>query len=71
MRALKLTGEILVRVPSFASLNRRANDVTPTGLRAVAARAGLHMTITNSLTLPIDDNINALFSLKNQTQGAA
>jgi len=84
-RALKPSGKIFVRVPNFGSLNRRVvgptwcgfrhpdhvNYFTTASLRAIGAKAGLDMTITNKLTLPIDDNINALFSLRNQTQGAA
>lgn len=84
-RVLKPTGKLFIRVPNFASLNRRAigkkwcgfrypdhvNYFTPQSLAQVAAKAGFTMKITNSLTLPIDDNINALFSLRNQTQGAA
>ncbi|WP_299303767.1 class I SAM-dependent methyltransferase [uncultured Litoreibacter sp.] len=73
-RALKATGALFVRVPNFASLNRRVigktwcgfrypdhvNYFTPDSLRKVAAQAGFTVQITNALTLPIDDNINAL-----------
>lgn len=73
-RALKSTGAIFVRVPNFASLNRRVigkkwcgfrypdhvNYFTPDSLRRVAKQVGFDVQITNALTLPIDDNINAL-----------
>jgi len=63
-----------VRVPNFASLNRRVigkkwcgfrypdhvNYFTPVSLRALVAKAGFTMSITNNLTLHVDDNINAL-----------
>ncbi len=75
-RALKSTGRMFVRVPNYASLNRRVvgakwcgfrypdhvNYFTPRTLADVARRAGFSMSITNRLTLPLDDNINALFS---------
>ena len=75
-RALKPTGKLYVRVPNFASLNRKVigpnwcgfrypdhvNYFTPDSLRRVAKQAGFALKITNPLTLPIDDNINALLS---------
>ncbi len=73
-RALKPSGAIFVRVPNYASLNRKVigpkwcgfrypdhvNYFTPDSLRQVAAKVGFTVQITNALTLPIDDNINAL-----------
>ncbi|MEM6408901.1 MAG: class I SAM-dependent methyltransferase [Pseudomonadota bacterium] len=75
-RALKPTGKLFVRVPNFASLNRRVigktwcgfrypdhvNYFTPKSLARVAGQTGFTLKITNPLTLPIDDNINALLS---------
>lgn len=75
-RALKDSGNMYVRVPNYASLNRRiigktwcgfrhpdhVNYFTPKSLARVAAKAGFSVKITNPLTLRIDDNINALFS---------
>jgi 2-polyprenyl-3-methyl-5-hydroxy-6-metoxy-1,4-benzoquinol methylase len=76
VQALKSKGKIFVRVPNFASLNRRVigakwcgfrypdhvNYFTPASLRRVAAKHGMEVKITNPVTLPVDDNINALFS---------
>ncbi|MEM7471800.1 MAG: class I SAM-dependent methyltransferase [Pseudomonadota bacterium] len=73
---LKPSGKLYVRVPNFASLNRRVigktwcgfrypdhvNYFTPDSLRRVAKQAGFTVKITNPVTLPIDDNINALLS---------
>ena len=75
-RALKPDGKMFVRVPNYASLNRRVigpkwcgfrypdhvNYFTPDTLRSLAAKTGFNLKITNPLTLPIDDNINALLS---------
>ena len=75
-RALKPGGKAFVRVPNYGSLNRRVigrkwcgfrhpdhvNYFTTDSLRRVAAKAGFDMDITNRLTLPVDDNINALLT---------
>ena len=75
-RVLKPTGKLYVRVPNYASLNRRiigptwcgfrypdhVNYFTPDSLTRVAKQTGFTLKITNPLTLPIDDNINALLS---------
>lgn len=75
-RALKPDGKIFVRVPNYASLNRKVigpkwcgfrypdhvNYFTPKNLSTLVAKAGFSLKITNPLTLPIDDNINALLS---------
>lgn len=77
-QTLKPTGKLFIRVPNYGSLNRRVvgktwcgfrhpdhvNYFTTRTLRAVAAKAGFDLAITNPLTLPIDDNINALLSPK-------
>lgn len=86
-RVLKPGGKMFVRVPNFGSLNRRVlggrwcgfrypdhvNYFTTESLRRAAEAAGFRMRITNPVSLPVDDNINALFE-KPQTarpQGAA
>lgn len=84
-RALKQTGRIYVRVPNYASLNRRVigktwcgfrypdhvNYFTPASLRAVAFQAGFAVRIVNPVTLPVDDNINALLSKLGTAEAAA
>ena len=83
-RAIKSTGKLFVRVPNYASLNRHVigktwcgfrypdhvNYFTRGSLTRVARAAGFTLEITNPLTLPIDDNINALLSPTAQIQGA-
>ncbi len=73
-RALKPKGAVFIRVPNFASLNRRVigpkwcgfrypdhvNYFTLRSLRDVAGRAGFTTHLVNRITLPVDDNISAL-----------
>ncbi len=73
-RVLKPTGAVFIRVPNFASLNRRiigarwcgfrypdhVNYFTLKSLRDVAARAGFSTRLVNRVTLPVDDNITVL-----------
>ncbi|MEM9432904.1 MAG: class I SAM-dependent methyltransferase [Pseudomonadota bacterium] len=73
-RALKATGKVFIRVPNFASLNRRViganwcgfrypdhvNYFTLSSLSDVAKRAGFETRLVNAATLPVDDNIHAL-----------
>lgn len=75
-RCLKLHGRLYLRVPNYASVNRRVfgrswcgfrypdhvNYFTPESLRAAAAKAGFRTRILNRLRLPIDDNIHALLT---------
>ncbi len=83
-RCLKPDGAIYIRVPNFGSLNRKligktwcgfrypdhVNYFTLTSLRQVAAAAGFTLSVVNPVTLPIDDNINALLR-KRDHQGRA
>lgn len=78
-RALKPTGAIYVPVPNYGSVNRKVtgrkwvgfrypdhvNYFTVTDLKAIAARAGLKVTLLNPIRLPFDDNINALLTSAN------
>lgn len=80
-RTLKPGGMLFVRVPNFASLNRRwygrnwagfrypdhVNYFTPHSLRTVAGRAGFKMRITNWWHLWLDDNIHALLTRREGT----
>lgn len=73
-RCLKADGAIYIRVPNFGSLNRRVigktwcgfrhpdhvNYFTLASLRAMVAQAGFTLSLVNPVTLPVDDNINAL-----------
>lgn len=73
-RKLAPGGAIYVKVPNYASLNRRVagarwcgfrhpdhvNYFTPSSLRRMAARAGLAMRLLNPVNLPLDDNIHAV-----------
>ena len=73
-RVLKAGGRAFVRVPNFASLNRRllgarwcgfrwpdhVNYFTPGSLRYIARRHGFALRLVNRATLPVDDNISAL-----------
>lgn len=75
-RALKPTGRVFVRVPNFASLNRRligrdwcgfrypdhVNYFTLSSLRDVAARAGFQTRLMNKFNLWVDDNIQVLLT---------
>ncbi len=75
-RALKPAGKIFVRVPNFASLNRRfigpnwcgfrypdhVNYFTLPSLRRVAAKAGFDTKLVNRFNLMINDNIHALLT---------
>jgi len=81
-RALKPGGKIYVRVPNYASVNRRVvgrkwcgfrhpdhvNYFTLSSLRDSAARAGLTLTLLNPWNLWFDDNIKVLLT-KQPTQG--
>ena len=73
-RCLKPDGAIYVRVPNFGSLNRKVigktwcgfrhpdhvNYFTLSSLRTMVEEAGFTLSLVNPMTLPIDDNINAL-----------
>ncbi|MEL6336970.1 MAG: class I SAM-dependent methyltransferase [Pseudomonadota bacterium] len=73
-RALKPGGAVYVKVPNYASLNRKVigsnwcgfrhpdhvNYFTPSSLAAMAAKSGFAMTILNRWNLALDDNIHAL-----------
>ena len=75
-RTLKPGGRIFVRVPNYASANRRilgkgwsgfrypdhVNYFTPASLADVARQTGFAMTITNWWHLWFDDNIHALLT---------
>jgi SAM-dependent methyltransferase len=75
-RVLKSGGRAYVRVPNFGGINRRVtganwggfrypdhvNYFTVESLGAMAARAGLGMTLVNRLTVSVDDNIKALLT---------
>ena len=75
-RCLKPNGKLYLRVPNYASINRRVfgrswcgfrypdhvNYFTPSSLRSTAARVGFRVRILNRLRLPIDDNIHALLT---------
>lgn len=75
-RVLRNDGKIYVRVPNFASLNRRArganwcgfrwpdhvNYFTPESLRTLAADSGFTMTLLNPITIAIDDNIKTVLT---------
>lgn len=73
-RALKPTGGVFVRVPNFASLNRKVigpkwcgfrypdhvNYFTLATLTDMAARAGFTTELVNKVTLHVDDNVSVL-----------
>ncbi len=75
-RCLKQDGRLYIRVPNFASINRRVmgrswcgfrypdhvNYFTPRSLRAVVSIAGFDVKILNWFRLPVDDNIHALLT---------
>lgn len=75
-RVLRNDGKIYVRVPNFASLNRRArgakwcgfrwpdhvNYFTPDSLRVLAADCGFAMRLLNPIKIAIDDNIKAVLT---------
>ena len=75
-RCLKPDGKLFLRVPDYASVNRRVfgrgwcgfrypdhvNCFTPESLRNAAARAGFKVRILNRIRLPIDDNLHALLT---------
>lgn len=75
-RVLKPNGKIFVRVPNYASLNRRVaqadwcgfrypdhvNYFTPASLRHIAAKFGFKTKFVNPATLPVNDNVQALLS---------
>ena len=73
-RAVKSTGGVFIRVPNFASLNRRVvgpkwcgfrypdhvNYFTLATLTDMAARAGFTTELVNKVTLHVDDNVSVL-----------
>jgi SAM-dependent methyltransferase len=73
-RALKSTGAVFVRVPNFASLNRKVigakwcgfrypdhvNYFTLDSLTKIAAKAGFTTELVNKYALHIDDNIKVV-----------
>lgn len=75
-RALKSSGKIFVRVPNYASFNRRVigpnwcgfrypdhvNYFTLTSLRRVAAKAGFDTRLVNRFSLIFNDNIHAMLT---------
>ncbi len=75
-RALKPGGKMFVRVPNYASLNRKiigakwcgfrypdhVNYFTLASLTRAGEQAGFTTELVNRLTLPVDDNINALMT---------
>ncbi|KIC11834.1 hypothetical protein RA19_04135 [Leisingera sp. ANG-M1] len=77
-RALKPGGGVFVRVPNYASLNRRVvgpkwcgfrypdhvNYFTLQSLTAVAAKAGFTTRLVNRISLHIDDNVSVLLRKK-------
>lgn len=82
-RALKPGGKVYVRVPNFASLNRRivgpkwcgfrypdhVNYFTPASLARVAARAGFTTHVLNRFHLWFDDNIKAVLRKPAEARG--
>ncbi|KIC16994.1 class I SAM-dependent methyltransferase [Leisingera sp. ANG-Vp] len=78
-RALKPGGGVFVRVPNYASLNRRVvgpkwcgfrypdhvNYFTLSSLTDVAAKAGFTTRLVNRVTLHIDDNVSVLLRKSN------
>lgn len=83
-RALKPGGKVFIRVPNFASLNRRVsgakwpglrypdhvNYFTPATLRARVEKAGLRFELVNRHKIWLDDNIQALATKPDTQQGA-
>ena len=75
-RCLKPDGKLFVRVPNYASVNRRlfgrswcgfrypdhVNYFTPESLRNAAEKTGFKVRILNPFRLPFDDNIHALLT---------
>ena len=75
-RVLRDDGIIFVRVPNYASLNRRirgsqwcgfrypnhVNYFTPHILSRMAGDSGFHMKLLNPLKIAIDDNIKAVLT---------
>ncbi|MDD9909508.1 MAG: class I SAM-dependent methyltransferase [Ahrensia sp.] len=75
-RVLRNDGRIFVRVPNFASLNRKArgaewcgfrwpdhvNYFTPESLGALARECGFAMQLLNPVKISIDDNIKAVLT---------
>ena len=75
-RCLKPDGKLFLRVPNYASFNRRlfgrswcgfrypdhVNYFTPDSLGKAVAMAGFKVRILNRFRLPIDDNIHALLT---------
>lgn len=69
-------GKVYVRVPNFSSINRRVmqakwcgfrhpdhvNYFTPRSLRRMAKDCGFKMRVMTPLSLPFNDNINAILS---------
>ncbi|CUH87799.1 Methyltransferase domain protein [Phaeobacter sp. CECT 5382] len=78
-RALKPSGGVFIRVPNYASFNRRVigpkwcgfrypdhvNYFTLQSLSDVAARAGFTTHLVNKFSLPVDDNITVLLRKTN------
>jgi SAM-dependent methyltransferase len=83
-RVLAPDGVAYVRVPNFASFNRRVmgrkwcgfrypdhvNYFTPRSLVRMAAEAGFAMDVQNAIRLPFDDNIKALLRKRGGREGA-
>jgi len=75
-RVLRNDGKIFIRVPNYASLNRKArgadwcgfrwpdhvNYFTPDSLRNLAADCGFAMKLLNPVKISIDDNIKAVLT---------
>ena len=83
-RVLREDGGIFVRVPNFASYNRKfygskwcglrypdhVNYFTPESLQTMAVDCGFNMRILNPLNLAFDDNIKAVLTKKPDSNGA-
>ncbi len=75
-RALKDDGTVYVRLPNFASLNRKVmgrnwcgfrfpdhvNYFTPKSLETMCKQAGFKMRLINPISIHVDDNIKAVLT---------